>query len=103
LRAEGVADPSLLRAVAYHTLGHPEFDDLGRTLYVADFLEPGRASLPDVREALRARMPGELDAVAREVASLRIRHLVERGLPLRPETVGFWNVLAAEPSPVGAP
>lgn len=103
LRAEGVADLSLLRAVAYHTLGHPELDDLGRALYVADFLEPGRPFLPALREALRSRMPGELDAVAREVAGARIRHLIERDVPLRPETVGFWNVLTAEPSRVGAP
>jgi hypothetical protein len=48
-------------------------------------------------------MPGELDAVAREVAGVRIRHMVERGMPLRLETVGFWNVLTAEPSRVGVP
>ncbi len=42
LRVEGVADGELLLAVAYHTLGHPALGTLGRALYAADFLEPGR-------------------------------------------------------------
>ena len=102
LRTEGVADEPLLLAVAYHTLGHPDFDALGMALYAADFLEPGRPYLPSFREELRARMPLELEEVTAEVLASRIRRLVERRVPLRPETVGFWNALAARPSRVGA-
>lgn len=96
LRMEGVRDGELLLALAYHTLGHPELGRLGQALYAADFLEPGRDLLNDWREALRAKMPEELDAVVRELLAARIVHLVERGSPMRPETVAFWNSLAWE-------
>jgi HD superfamily phosphohydrolase YqeK len=94
LRAEGVADGELLLAVAHHTLGHPALGTLGRALYAADFLEPGRDLLNDWRAGLRDRMPGELEAVVREVVGARIVHLVERRSAMRSETVGFWNALS---------
>ena len=93
---EGVRDGELLRAVAYHTLGHPELGALGRALYAADFLEPGRDLLNSWRQGLRARMPGDLNAVVRDVLGARITYLVGRGSPLRPETVAFWTALVAE-------
>lgn len=94
LRVEGVEDGELLQAVAFHTLGHHRFRMLGRSLYAADFLEPGRHLLDGWRAGLRARMPGELDGVVREVLGARLAHLVEIGSPIRLETAMFWNVLA---------
>lgn len=94
LRAEGVSDEPVLRAIAYHTIGHPELDTLGRCLYLADFLEPGRTYDPLRRASLRARMPGALERVLVRVLVLRLRHLVECGRVLRPETVAFWNAVA---------
>jgi 2-amino-4-hydroxy-6-hydroxymethyldihydropteridine diphosphokinase len=95
LREEGVEDEELLAAVAFHTTGHPDFGRLGRALYAADFLEPGRAFLTERRAQLRARAPAGLDAIVREVARARIAHLVERGLPVDPRTEAFWNTLVA--------
>jgi len=96
LRSEGVADEEILAALTYHTLGHPGLGTLGQALYAADFLEPGRDLLNDWRETLRVRMPEELGDVVRELLAARIVHLVERGSPMRPETVAFWNSLAGE-------
>lgn len=93
LRREGVQDPELLHAVAFHTLGHPGLRRLGRALYLADFLDPGRDFLNEWRAELRSRVPSDLDGVTLEVAQARIQHLVKRRLALRPETVGFWNDL----------
>jgi len=96
LRMDGVGDGELLRAIAYHTLGHPDLRALGRALYAADFLEPGRDLLNDWRAELRARAPLDLDAVVREILGARIAHLVGRGATLRSETVAFWNALAVD-------
>jgi 2-amino-4-hydroxy-6-hydroxymethyldihydropteridine diphosphokinase len=95
LRDAGVADELLLTAIAYHTVGDASFGPLGRALYAADFLEPGRTFLAEERAALRARTPGALDEVALEVARLRITQLVSRRAPLHPRTVALWNALVA--------
>ena len=94
LRAEGVQDEELLHAISYHTLGSAQFGALGRALYSADFLEPGRALLPEWRAALRARMPHDLDDVTRAIARARIEHLLSEDAQVHPRTLGFWNSLA---------
>ena len=96
LRVEGVNDGEFLRAIAYHTLGHPGLDQLGVALYAADFLEPGRDLLNDWREDLRERMPGDLINVVREILAARLGHLLEAGRPVRSETMAFWNSLSHE-------
>ena len=43
LEKEGiVADPSILKAIRYHTTGHPDHDQLGHIIYIADYIEPNR-------------------------------------------------------------
>lgn len=85
-RLAGEADPELLDAIRYHTLGSPRFGRLGRALYLADFLEPGRTYRPEWTAALRARVPEEMDAVLREVVQARVAHVRESGSTLHPET-----------------
>ena len=91
LRREGVTDQPLLLAIAWHTLGHPDFDELGKALYLADYTEPGRDYESEELARKRDRVPVELDAVLREVAVDRIGRSLEKGRPLLPQTVGFWN------------
>jgi HD superfamily phosphohydrolase YqeK len=94
LAADGVTDAALLRAVAWHTLGHADLDALGRTLYLADYLEPGRSFAVAERAAQRARMPAAADVVLREVLRARIGHLLAQGSRVRSETIDFWNAVA---------
>lgn len=96
LRVDGVEDGELLSAVAFHTVGSPHFGRLGRALYAADFLEPGRPYRPDWRAELRGRMPDELDDVVREILRSRIVHRLERGDPVLARTIDFWNRLSEE-------
>jgi 2-amino-4-hydroxy-6-hydroxymethyldihydropteridine diphosphokinase len=91
LRADGVDDEELLHAVSFHTLGSAGFRWLGMALYAADFLEPGRNLREEWRAKLRERAARELEVVVKEILSARIGYLVEKGRPLHPETVGFWN------------
>lgn len=93
LREAGVRDEGVLRAITYHSVGHTDLERVGRFLYLADFLEPGRKRRRVRRERLRSRLPGESESVLREVAGLRIRRVVEAGLPVLTESVEFWNWL----------
>lgn len=96
LLAEGVRDEALLRAVAYHTTGHPDLDEMGEYLYLADFLDPGRDFMQDERASFRRRLPGERSVVLLDVIGLRIGHLLERRSTILEETLRFWNRVAAE-------
>ena len=89
-----MTDQPLLTAVAWHTLGHPDLDLLGRCLYIADYIEPGRTYEPALLAVLRARMPAAAAGVVREVARRRISRLLEAGRPIAPETAAFWNEVA---------
>jgi 2-amino-4-hydroxy-6-hydroxymethyldihydropteridine diphosphokinase len=91
LRAQGGYDEGVLTAITFHTVGHPDLDDAGRALYLADFLEPGRTFDPISRAAWRARMPHDRDAVLREVVAARLRHMIGSHRPVRLETLAFWN------------
>ena len=92
---DGERDPGVLDAVRYHSLGHARWDDVGKMLYLADYLEPGRPFDREAHRALAARVPGERDAVLRDVAARRIARVIDSGWPLVRETVDFWNSLRA--------
>lgn len=92
---DGEHDRGVLDAVRYHTIGYAGWDDVGRMLYLADFLEPGRDFDPEGRRSLAARVAAERDAVLREVTRRRIAWVLRSGWSLLPETVAFWNALAS--------
>lgn len=91
--AEGETDGGVLDAVRYHSIGYAGWDDAGRMLYLADYLEPGRLNDREVRRELAARVPEDPMGVLREVARRRIERAVRSGWALRAETVAFWNAL----------
>jgi len=97
--AAGERDRGVLGAVRHHTVGSAEWDDVGKMLYLADFLEPGRDSKNQAsdRADLVRRVPTERDSVLREVARRRLDWVLRSGWPLPPETVAFWNRLVGRP------
>jgi nicotinate-nucleotide adenylyltransferase len=97
-KAEGETDRGVLDAVRYHSIGLAEWDMVGRMLYCADYLEPGRKHAREWRAELAKRLPSEPVVVLREVARARVGHLVSSGRPLLEPTVRFWNSLVADSS-----
>lgn len=96
LRRDGVEDEELLQAVTFHSLGCGGLRRLGRFLFLADYLEPGRMYAPQENAVLRARLPENELAVLRAVCARRISERLQRHKSLRQETVDFWNELTAE-------
>ncbi|HEY3012765.1 MAG TPA: HD domain-containing protein [Gemmatimonadales bacterium] len=92
-RAEGEDDRGVLDAVRYHSLGLAEWDMVGRILYCADYLDPGRPFDRERRAELAERLPNDPGRVLREVARSRLIHLVESGWPVLDPTLRFWNSL----------
>jgi HD superfamily phosphohydrolase YqeK len=91
---EGERDAGVLDAVRYHSVGYAGWDQVGRMLYLADFLDSGRRFDANQRRLWAARVPADPMIVLRDVARARIERGLRKGWPLLPETVEFWNALS---------
>lgn len=103
LAAEGEADQGVLDAIRHHSVGYAGWDRVGRVLYCADFLEPGRNFERERRAELALRFPADPDGVLLEVARARLLWLVRSGWTLPEPTVGLWNALATPDAGAGSP
>ncbi len=95
-RLSGELDAEVCDAIRHHTLGSPELGRLGRALHLADSLDPGRPDPKGEHGALRASLPRGAEDALPVVLSRQIGRLLEERRPLAPETVAFWNSLAAK-------
>jgi HD superfamily phosphohydrolase YqeK len=91
LERDGERRASVLGAVRWHTVGNAEWDRAGRALFMADFLEPGRAFMREDRAFLASHLPTDFDGVFRQVVRMRLEWTLREGKPLFPETALLWN------------
>lgn len=89
----GERDQGVLDAVWYHSVGYAGWDQVGRMLYLADYLEPGRDFLPEERRRMAAHVPEDPATVLCQVLEQRLRHLRDRGAEPLPETRAFYESL----------
>lgn len=91
LADEGEARADLLEAIRWHTLGNPEWGMVGRALFMADYLEPGRPFSQGDRAFLASHVPLDFDGVFRQVVRTRIEWTLREGKTIFAETVALWN------------
>jgi predicted HD superfamily hydrolase involved in NAD metabolism len=88
----GVDNPRVLRAIAAHTVGEPDMDQLSKIIYLADLIAAGRGC-PIVGK-LRQAVQGDLDGAMKIALAFGIRYLLKRGKVIHPQTVAAWNFYA---------
>ena len=93
LEREGERRADLLDAVRWHTVGSAGWGRLGRALFMADYLEPGRKFSQGDRAFLAARVTTDFDGVFGQVVRQRLEWSLREGKRLFPETVALWNSL----------
>lgn len=93
LEQNGERRRELLDAIRFHTVGSANWGVLGKALYMADFLEPGRKFSRQDRHFLAVQVPTSFDAVFRQVVRMRLEWTVREGNHIFPETVALWNSL----------
>lgn len=93
LEQDGEARTELLDAIRYHTVGSARWGRLGRALYMADYLEPGRKFSRTDRAYLASQVPHDFDATFRQVLRNRLEWSLREGMRLFPEAVGLWNIV----------
>lgn len=90
-RHHGEDDRGVLDAVYYHSIGYTGWDEVGRMLYMADFLEPGRKFSANSHQELVELVPQNPQAALFHVTKQRVKQLVVSGWPIPEETRMFWN------------
>jgi 2-amino-4-hydroxy-6-hydroxymethyldihydropteridine diphosphokinase len=93
LAQDGEAREELLDAIRYHTVGSSNWGRLGRALYMADYLEPGRKFSRADRAYLASQVPLDFDATFRQVLRARLEWSLREGMRLFPEAVALWNAV----------
>ncbi len=93
LLRDGESRQDVLDAVRWHTTGWTGWSSVGRALYMADFLEPGRSFMQADRAFLANLVPVKFDAVFRQVVRLRLEWALREGKGLARETVALWDVV----------
>lgn len=93
LAVAGEAREEVLEAIRWHTVGCAAWGRVGRALYMADYLEPGRPYERASRAYLAAQVPHDFDGTFREVVRHRLEWVVREGHELMPATVALWNAV----------
>lgn len=93
MASDGESRLELLDAVRFHTVGSSAWGRLGRALYMADYLEPGRKFSRCDRAYLASQVPRDFDATFRQVLRMRLEWSLREGKRLFPEAVALWNTV----------
>lgn len=91
LAADGERRQPLLEAIRWHTIGAPDWQRVGKALFMADYLDSGRSFDVEQREFLALQLPNDFEGVFRQVLRLRMESLMRAGKPLLLPTVELWN------------
>jgi HD superfamily phosphohydrolase YqeK len=91
LAEDGERRSAVLEAIFWHTVGNARWDRIGRALYMADFLEPGRQFDRETRATLASAVPGDFEGTFRNVVRMRLGEKVTSGETLRPESAALWE------------
>ncbi len=87
----GVTDQNIIDAIANHTFGAVGLCDLGKVLFVADKIEPGRPqSTDDYRRNLYSK---SLNGITLAVLDENIEYLKTKGKTAAPATIDFAEQL----------
>lgn len=95
LAADGETRAELLSAVRFHTVGCADWGRLGRALFMADYLDPGRAFDREGRARLTRAMPEHFDSVFCQVMRARLEWLLGERLSISGQTLELWNRVCA--------
>ena len=91
-RRFGVRDPAILSAVRKHNLGGSPMSRLDTIIYVADACSQDRAYLEAAE--LRRTAFDDLEQARKVCVRQKLRHCLDQGVWIHPETLNAWNRLA---------
>lgn len=91
-RSWGEERNSVLDAVRWHTQGHPEMGELAKIIYIADYIEEGRAHISDQfrRRILGLNTPDEM---VLKIMQSQFAHLKDKQTDISTYALQLYSVL----------
>ena len=86
----GIKNKSFLDAIRYHTFTHPNLDNLGKILYIADKIELGRKGVEDIQKLIGIATIDQIMCILLEMGE---KSLSEKGLNPHPFAVELLQKL----------
>lgn len=89
----GVDDDIVCRAIRYHTTACEDMDDVGKVIYLADFISDDRdfEGVDDIRLLAYSDMARALVSATKST----LVHLLNMQREIHPDTISFWNSLVS--------
>jgi predicted HD superfamily hydrolase involved in NAD metabolism len=87
-----VNEPEILEAISYHITGGPAIGKLAQLIFVADFVEPGRAfeAAARLRESIPRLTP---EQILLKVYRRTIQYVIDQYYMVHPRSIQGWNEL----------
>ena len=92
---DGLDDRSICNAVCWHTFAHPDLDDLGKIIILADKLDPAKVKWYPFQPRLLELAQDNLDQAILEFVTLQIGAVMDAGRMVHPQMVEARNHLIA--------
>lgn len=89
----GIQDKEILSAITWHTTGKPKMTLLEKIIYLADYMEPGRAMncRPHSLDQIRRKSFENIDKALFMVLECCVRYLDKSGVPVDPQTMETYK------------
>lgn len=89
-----IGDPEIVSAIRYHTTARAGMTVLEKVIYIADYTSADR-TYPDV-QTVRELADTDLDAAILYALSYTVKDLVNKQVPVHPDTVSAYNELTGK-------
>lgn len=89
-----IEDSDILDAIQYHTTGKEDMTLLEKIIYISDYIEPDR-NFPGVDEIRRLAYEN-LDLALLNAMDKTIKHIIDKGYYIHPDTINARNYLINE-------
>lgn len=85
-------DDDILQAVRWHTTGHSDMGRLGQVLFIADYIEPGRAHItPSFRDMI---MKMDLNEMTLKILNVQCSYLRDKGYRITESSMLLYDKLS---------
>jgi nicotinate-nucleotide adenylyltransferase len=85
---------TVLNAVRWHTQGHPDMGAIGKVLYIADFIEPGRSHITEEFRANILRLES-LDGMLKKILEAQFSYLREKQVEISAYALQLYKAIEA--------